>query len=67
MIDIQPGQIWRDKDKRREKEGSVRTFRVVARKGLWVQVENVSNGRVCDFLASRFGSDRANDSFERVK
>jgi hypothetical protein len=66
---IKPGQVWRDKDKRREEDGIVRTFRVTGVKfdGRWIECRNPGTGRVYGFAAKRFGSGRANDSFELVE
>lgn len=70
-IVIRPGQKWRDKDRRREIDGSVRTF-VVVKVGEVIVVCN----RIKPFdhwqtnvmlRRSRFGSGRANDSFELVE
>ena len=67
-----PGEIWRDKDKRREKAGTVRKFEIV-RVGEHLVVVNMHHpeGPEFDwqthFRRSRFGSRRANDSFERVE
>jgi hypothetical protein len=68
-VNIEPGQIWRDKDKRREEAGSVREFRILATDGgiIWcVKRESKDETPQYGFARSRFGSGRANDSFELV-
>jgi hypothetical protein len=69
--DIAIGQIWRDKDKRREREGTVRTFEVVSVGDETITVhvyhpDEVELDYQAHFKRARFGSGRANDSFERV-
>lgn len=74
MPEIRVGQKWRDKDKRREKRGDVRTFTVISTvadcgNGI-VDHERVTcwdGSREHNFRRSRFGSGRANDSFELVE
>ena len=63
---IVAGQIWRDKDKRREQDGSVRKFVVVEVGEHSIQCRLTPNGKAFHFNRSRFGSGRANDSFELV-
>src|SRR5690349_19397120 len=73
-VTIEVGQIWRDKDKRREREGTVRNFIVEAvdflnghafcRRIECTHFQSLDRHR---FPISRFGSGRANDSFELVK
>ena len=69
-VEIKVGQVWRDKDKRREQEGNVRTFRITLAPaigfGSHITVEEDS-GKRHRFPRSRFGSGRANDSFELVE
>ena len=81
MPDIRPGQKWRDKDKRREQDGTVRTFKVVqevlddsGNPTVWIECRIINGhsgteGRSSFFYfrRSRFGSGRANDSFELVE
>ncbi len=67
MANIIVGQHWRDKDKRRQREGNVRKFEVVSIHDPWIQVKRLETGRLFWFPKVRFGSGRANDSFEQVK
>jgi hypothetical protein len=69
-VEIKVGQLWRDKDKRRERDGNVREFVVTGiTAGMWddwVAVKETTTGRKHEFGRSRFGSVRANDSFGLV-
>jgi hypothetical protein len=64
--DIAVDQIWRDKDTRREKNKTVRTFRVTVVFSERVYCVDIATDRKYSFQRHRFGSGRANDSFERV-
>lgn len=64
-VEIKAGQLWRDKDKRRTQDGNIREFMVTETpSGDWVKVRTVE--RRFEFHRRRFGSGRANDSFELV-
>lgn len=67
MIEIKVGQVWKDKDKRREMEGTVRTFDVVQVGNPFVTVKERLTQRDHRFRRSRFGSGHTNDSFVLVK
>lgn len=68
---IEIGQTWRDKDRRREEEGTVRTFRVSRITEYMIDCALLKESTPCvrthSFDRRRFGSARANDSFEMVK
>lgn len=73
-VDIRVGQKWRDKDRRREQHGTVREF--VVERVSEIQIScRIVRGRsdpegrssYFHFNRSRFGSGRANDSFELVE
>jgi hypothetical protein len=64
--DIAVGQIWRDKDKRREEDGTVRTFRVTLVLSERVHCVDIARDRKYSFQRHRFGGGARNDSFERV-
>ena len=66
-VEIKAGQLWRDKDKRREAEGTVREFVVTeVPSGNWVKLRETTTERKYEFHRRRFGSGRANDSLELV-
>ena len=70
-IEIPIGSDWQDKDRRRTEQGNVRTMTVVRVEEPLVVVQiHHPDGPEFDwqtqFRRSRFGSGRANDSFERV-
>jgi hypothetical protein len=69
MTEIKSGQKWRDKDRRREAEGNIRTFEVtkVDPCGNYVECKRVDTGKQFTFGRRRFGSDRANDSLVMVE
>lgn len=62
---IEVGQIWRDHDKRRSEYGNIRTFKV-EHAGEMIQCRESGTEKAFHFNRSRFGSGRANDSFELV-
>lgn len=65
--EIKAGQIWRDKDKRRRKDGTVRNFRIEACGVLWIQCVLVGGvHKIYQFRADRFGRQSDSDSFEMV-
>jgi hypothetical protein len=70
-IEIRVGQVWRDKDRRRQEDGNVREMTVAFVNETMITVD-VHHGQEPEldwrtmFQRSRFGSGRANDSFELV-
>ncbi len=70
MTEIKEGQIWKDRDRRREADGSVRRFRVLAdasqpKDGARVAVREVNGqgtGKLHYFRRGRFGRNAQNDS-----
>ena len=62
-VEIKVGQLWRDKDKRRERDGNVREFVVTGiTAGMWddwVAVKETTTGRKYEFPVRRFWSGRA--------
>lgn len=68
---IEVGQIWKDKDRRREREGTVRTFIVEnASDSLLIECRRVGTPiqelERYSLRRNRFGSGRKNDSLELV-
>ncbi len=63
--EIKIGQIWKDRDKRREKEGTVRSVRVVAVGETCITCQ--TGTKTYWFNRRRFGSKAVNDSFELVQ
>ena len=68
QVEIKVGQVWKDKDRRREKNGTVRTFIVTELSDQWDAFVSARSGdRYYRLRRKRFGSGHANDSFVLVK
>ena len=73
-VEIKVVQVWRDKDRRREEDGTVRKFVIlhvdevfVSARETWRQaMDEAGRGPCKRFYRFRFGSGSANDSFELV-
>ena len=66
MTEVRPGQVWEDRDKRREQNGTVRRLTVQAVGLTWTTCTDAS-GKVHTVRRRRFGSNAANDSFRLVR
>jgi hypothetical protein len=65
-MNIEVGQLWKDMDKRRERDGTVRTFIILDVGTAMIVCRELSTERTLLMRPERFGNGRKNDSFVLV-
>lgn len=64
--EIEVGQKWQDRDRRRFQAGTLRTFEVTRVTEFMIDCRNLDTGTTHGFNRRRFGSNATNDSFVLV-
>jgi hypothetical protein len=60
---VEVGEKWQDRDRRRFQSGILRTFEVTRVTDILVECRNLATGKITGFNRNRFGGNAMNDNF----